>query len=321
MTVRFLKSAAVIASLAVAPVAYAQNAAPTAAAAPADFYKMKLGSFTIVALSDGIFSLPTDQLLVERTPGEVKAILTAANAPTLEPTSVNAYLIDTGSRRILVDSGSGSYFGPTLGRAITALKAAGYKPEDIDEVLITHLHPDHVGGLSVGGARVFPNATIRMAQSEHDFWLDKANLTKVDASVQSSFDAAAASLAPYSAAGRVKPFKPGETIAPGVTAVSLPGHTAGHTGYRVESVGKTLLIWGDVMHVAVVQLKDPAVTIKFDLSQAEASRSRATIMADAAKRHYLVAGAHLHFPGIGTLSKAAQEWQWTPVPATPASAQ
>lgn len=155
MTVRFLKSAAVIASLAVAPVAYAQNAAPTAAAAPADFYKMKLGSFTIVALSDGIFSLPTDQLLVERTPGEVKAILAAANAPTLEPTSVNAYLIDTGSRRILVDSGSGSYFGPTLGRAITALKAAGYKPEDIDEVLITHLHPDHVGGLSVGGARVF----------------------------------------------------------------------------------------------------------------------------------------------------------------------
>ncbi|MFA6122565.1 MAG: MBL fold metallo-hydrolase [Sphingomonas sp.] len=321
MTVRFLKCAAVIASLAVPPVAYAQNVASAPVTAPADFYKMKLGSFTIVALSDGIISLPADQLLVERTPGEVKAILAAANAPTLEPTSVNAYLIDTGARRILVDSGSGSYFGPTLGRAITALKAAGYKPEDIDEVLITHLHPDHVGGLSVDGARVFPNATIRMAQPEQDFWLDKANLAKVDASVQSSFDAAAASLAPYSAAGRVKPFQPGETIDAGVTAVSLPGHTAGHTGYRVESGGKTLLIWGDVMHVAVVQLKDPAVTIKFDLSQAEASRSRATIMADAAKRHYLVAAAHLQFPGIGTLNKAAQGWQWTPVPTPPASAQ
>ncbi|RUN75795.1 MBL fold metallo-hydrolase [Sphingomonas sp. TF3] len=322
MTVRFLKSAAVIASLAVAPVAYAQSAAPTAASTPADFYKMKLGHFTIVALSDGTIALPTDQLLVERTPGEVKTILAAANAPTLQTTSVNAYLIDTGSRRILVDSGSGSYFGPSLGRAITALKAAGYKPEDIDEVLITHLHPDHVGGLAVGGARVFPNATIRMAQSEYDFWLDKGNLTKVDGSVQSSFDAAAASLAPYSAAGRVKPFRAGETIDTGVTAVSLPGHTAGHTGYRVESDGKTLLIWGDVMHVAVVQLKDPAVTIKFDLSQADASRSRATIMADAAKRHYLIAAAHLQFPGIGTLSKSAQDWQWTPVPATPpASAQ
>ena len=125
MTVRFLKSAAVIASLAVAPVAYAQSAAPTAASTPADFYKMKLGHFTIVALSDGTIALPTDQLLVERTPGEVKTILAAANAPTLQTTSVNAYLIDTGSRRILVDSGSGSYFGPTLGRAITALKAAG----------------------------------------------------------------------------------------------------------------------------------------------------------------------------------------------------
>lgn len=321
MTVRFLKTAAAITSLAVVPFAHAQGPAPAATAAPADFYKMKLGSFTIVALSDGIFSLPTDQLLVEHTPGEVKALLAAAKAPVGIPTSVNAFLIDTGSRRILVDSGSGSYFGPTLGRAIAALKAAGYKPEDIDEVLITHLHPDHVGGLAVGGARVFPNATIRMALAEHDFWLDKANVTKVDASVQSSFDAAAASLAPYSAAGRIKPFKPGETLAAGVTAVSLPGHTAGHTGYRVESAGKTLLIWGDVMHVAVVQLKDPTVTIKFDSSQAEAARSRAMIMADAAKRHYLIAAAHLQFPGIGTLGKGAHDWQWTPVPAAPASTQ
>lgn len=314
-----IRSMGVLLALSPTPLLAQQpNGAATAEAGTAHgvtqgFQKTKLGDFTIVALDDGIFNLATDKLLVDRKPGEVKAILAADGAPTVQPTSVNSYLIDMGGRRVLVDTGSGNYFGPTLGFALGRLKSAGYRPEDIDEVLITHLHPDHVGGLSADGKMVFPNATVRLVEAERAFWLDKANASKVDDSVKSSFDAASASLTPYVAAGRVKGFKAGAVLEPGITAVSLPGHTIGHAGYRVESKGETMLIWGDVMHVALVQLKDPAVTIRFDSSPSEAYASRVRIMTEASKRRYLVAGAHLKFPGIGRIEKVGADWKWVPI--------
>jgi glyoxylase-like metal-dependent hydrolase (beta-lactamase superfamily II) len=290
----------------------ANAAEPVASATPA-YYKITLGKFTIIALNDGLFQLATDQLLVDKKPGEVSAVLAANHQPALQSTSVNAYLIDTGTKRILVDSGSGSYFGPSLGFVLKGLAAAGYRPEDIDEVLITHLHPDHVGGLSADGKMLFPHATVRLAEAERTFWLDSTNTAKVDASVKASFAAASASLAPYLAAGRVKGFKPGAVLEPGITSVSLPGHTIGHAGYRIRSAGKTLLIWGDILHVALVQLKDPAITIKFDSVPSQAFQTRTRIMADAAKHKYLIAAAHLAFPGIGTIAREASHWQWVPV--------
>jgi glyoxylase-like metal-dependent hydrolase (beta-lactamase superfamily II) len=293
------------------PAAQPQAQAPTAA--ERGFYRMKLGDFTVVALNDGIFDLATDHLLVDSVPGEVKRLLAQDHQPTTQPTSVNSFIVDTGSRRILVDTGSGSYFGPTLGFAMTGLKAAGYRPEDIDEILITHMHPDHIGGLTVAGAMAFPNATIRADKAELAFWLDKANVSKVDGSVTSSFAAAAGSLAPYLTAGRVKTFDKDEMLDPGIQSVRLPGHTIGHTGYQVQSAGKTMLIWGDVMHVASVQLKDPRITIKFDSVPAQALASRDKALTDAAKAGYLVAGSHMAFPGIGTIGRSSTDWTWTPV--------
>jgi glyoxylase-like metal-dependent hydrolase (beta-lactamase superfamily II) len=284
-----------------------------ASAPPPQVFKLQLGAFTVTAIGDGIFALPTDQLLVDPTPGEVASLLARADAPVVQPTSVNAFLVDTGRKRILIDSGGGGYFGSALGKFPQALKAAGYKPEDIDEVLITHVHADHVGGLAANGVRTFPNAVIRLAASEQAFWLDRSNTQKVDASVRATFDAVEESLRPYLAAGKVQAFAPGATLAPGITAVALPGHTIGHTGYRITSRGKTLLVWGDVMHVAAVQRVDPAITIRFDSDQAEARATRIAILGETARDHALVAGAHLTFPGIGRFSKAGSAWNWTPV--------
>jgi glyoxylase-like metal-dependent hydrolase (beta-lactamase superfamily II) len=313
MNKTLLKAAALM--IGIAPAAALAQTAPAPAVAKSGVYKMKLGDFTVVALNDGVFELATDQLLVDRVPGEVKRLLAEDKQPTTQPTSVNAYIIDTGTRRILVDTGSGSYFGPTLGFAMAGLKAAGYRPEDIDEILITHMHPDHIGGLAAAGAMAFPNATIRADKAELAFWLDKANASKVDGSVASSFAAATGSLAPYIAAGRVKTFDKGEMLDPGIYSVRLPGHTVGHTAYRVQSAGRTMLIWGDVMHVAAVQLKDPRITIKFDSEPTRALASRDKALADAAKGRYLVAGAHLAFPGIGTIGRSSTAWTWTPVGA------
>lgn len=294
------------------PFAPAAAAAPAAAQSDAGYYRMKLGAFTIVALSDGNFDLPTGQLLIEDKPGAVQSLLASAGLPGAVPTSVNAFLIDTGRKRILVDAGSGALLGPSLGKVLGNLRSAGYAPEQIDEVLLTHLHLDHVGGLAHDGKAVFANAVIRVDREEADFWQDKANTPKVDDSVKGSFDGAIASLAPYAATGRLRPFDAGATIEPGITAVAMKGHTPGHTVFRVQSGGRTMMIWGDIVHVAAVQFPDPKVTILFDSTPAQAEATREAAYADAARKGYLVAAAHIAFPGIGRVKAEGAGYAWQP---------
>lgn len=277
------------------------------------FYKLKLGSATVVALSDGSFSLPASGLMVEVHKGEVQAALANAHASDSVPTSVNAYLVDTGRRRVLIDTGSGSFLGPSLGEVEKHLEDAGYKASQIDEILITHLHADHIGGLVANGSMVYPNATIRVDAGELEFWEDRANSSKVDASVQATFDAVATALKPYEAVGHVKTLHAGESIEPGITAVAEPGHTLGHTGYRINSHGEVLVVWGDLVHLAVAQFPDPKVTIRFDSTPAIAVTTRERALAAAAKGGYLVAAAHIAFPGIGKVTKSASSYKWTPV--------
>jgi glyoxylase-like metal-dependent hydrolase (beta-lactamase superfamily II) len=286
--------------------------AATQTASPG-FYKMKLGADTIIALSDGSFALPAGQIMVEAHKGEVKDALTKAHSGATVPTSVNAFLIDTGTKRILIDTGSGAFLGPTLGEAEKHLEAAGYQPEQIDEVLITHLHADHAGGLVNKGQVVFPNAIVRVDENEARFWQDRGNIAKVDPSVQGTFDAVEAALTPYAAAGHLETFHAGEQIESGITAVSEPGHTPGHTGYRIESDGQVLVVWGDLVHLAMVQLPDPKVTIKFDSAPANAIAAREKALSDAAQKGYLVAAAHIDFPGIGKVSKTGRGYVWTPI--------
>ncbi|WP_257386194.1 MBL fold metallo-hydrolase [Tahibacter caeni] len=288
----------------------ALSAAATAAEPAAGFRRIPFGAFTVVALSDGNFDLPTDRLLVEDTPGRAVELLAQAGLPSTVPTSVNAYLVDTGRRRVLVDAGAGSLLGPGLGQVQQHLRAAGYAPEQIDDVLITHLHPDHSGGLSVEGRAAFPNAVVHVDADESAFWLDKANAARVDDNVKGAFDAAAAALQPYQAQGRLKTFRAGTRVTDGIDAVASHGHTAGHTAFRVRSGKQTLLLWGDVVHVGAVQFADPAVTIRFDSVPAEARAERLRRYADAAKHGYWVGGAHLAFPGIGRVEKDGDHYAW-----------
>ena len=184
------------------------------------------------------------------------------------PTSVNAYLINTGDKLILVDTGAATLFGPTLGNLVTNLVASGYKPEQVDAVLITHMHPDHVGGLMAGGKIAFPNATVHADKRDADFWLSAGELAKAPAAMKGFFQGAAASLDPYVSAGKFTPFDGSTELFPGIRAVAAPGHTPGHTIYVIESKGQKLVLWGDLMHVAAVQFAEPGVTIAFDTDSA-----------------------------------------------------
>ena len=291
----------------------AHAAAPMAKTQAPGFYRMALGDFEITALSDGTVELPVDKLLTHTTPAKVqKALAKSYLAAPLE-TSVNGYLVNTGAKLVLIDTGAASLFGPTLGKLVANLKAAGYQPEQVDEVYITHMHPDHVGGLMDGDKMAFPNATVRADKHDADFWLSQANLDKAPADSKGFFQGAMASLNPYVQAQRFSAFDGTTTLVPGIQAIATRGHTAGHSTFVVESKGQKLVVWGDLVHVAAVQFDDPAVTIAFDSDAKNAAVQRKAAFADAAKGGYVVAAAHIAFPGLGRVRANGKAYSWIPV--------
>ena len=300
-------------------VIFLSGVAPVFAAAPQakfpapGFFRMMLGNFEITALSDGTVDLPVDKILSNTTPGKVDQALSKVFLKAPLETSVNGYLINTGTKLVLVDTGAASLFGPTLGKLVNNLKAAGYTPDQVDAVVITHMHPDHVGGLVNDGKLVFTNATVHADQHDADFWLSQANLDKAPKESKGFFQGAMASLKPYVDSGKFKPFNGNTDLVPGIKALASPGHTPGHSTYVVESEGQKLVLWGDLMHVAAVQFANPAVTIQFDTDSKAAALQRQRAYADAAKGGYWVAAAHLSFPGIGHLRKEGRSYVFVPV--------
>ncbi len=305
--------AAVVATVAtVAAAASVHAAAPQVKASAPGYFRMMLGDFEVTALSDGTVALPMDKLLTNTTPGKIDKALAKSFLKVPVETSVNGYLINTGSKLVLVDTGAAGLFGPTLGKLVDNLKAAGYTPDQVDAVVITHMHPDHAGGLMNGDKLVFPNATVHADQHDADFWLSQANLDKAPKDAKGFFQGAMASLNPYIAAGKFKPFNGNTDLLPGIKALASPGHTPGHSTYIVESQGQKMALWGDLMHVAAVQFADPSVTIQFDVDSKAAAAQRKKAYADAAKQGYWVAAAHLSFPGIGHLRKDGKGYVFVP---------
>lgn len=283
-----------------------------AASAPEQrcFVPIRLGNLKLVALTDGEFDLPAERLLIGESAGQVSGSLARAGLPAVVRSAVNAFLIELGDALVLVDAGAGDLQGPGLGRLESSLRAAGYAPERIDAVLLTHLHPDHVGGIARAGRRVFPAATIWADAREAAFWRDGGRKALVDESVHATFDGAVASIEPYLAEGRFRTFAPGDEPVPGIRAVALEGHTVGHAGFCVESGKERLTVCGDVLHVAPVQLAEPRLAIRYDSEPARASDARERLLAEAADRGDWLAAAHAPFPGIGRIRREGKGYAW-----------
>lgn len=291
---------------------YAHAAAPAPKTQAPGWYRMLLGDFEVTALSDGTVPLEVKKLLTNTTPTRVDALLRRAFLADPVETSVNAYLVNTGAKLVLIDAGAGTLFGPTLGGLVANLKAAGYQPEQVDEIYITHMHPDHVGGLVAAGAPAFPHAIVRADRRDAEFWLAQATLDAAPESDKGFIRGAMASLDPYVAAGRFKPFDGAGELVPGIRAVPTYGHTKGHTMYVVESKGQVLAVLGDLMHVAAVQFPEPAVTIRFDTDPKLAAMERKRVYADSAARRHWLAVAHLPFPGIGHIRPDGHGYVYVP---------
>lgn len=303
-----------IAAAALCAVAFAAHAeAPQAKGQAPGWFRMPLGSFEVTALSDGTVELPVDKLLTNVKPATVQQLLARSYLKAPVETSVNGYLVNTGSKLVLIDTGAAGLFGPTLGKLVANLKASGYQPEQVDEIYVTHMHPDHVGGLVADGKPVFPNAVVRAHVKEGGYWLSEANMAAAPQDAKGFFQGAMASLKPYADAGKLKTFDAETELVPGIRAIPTVGHTPGHTIYAVESDGNRLVVWGDLMHVAAVQFVQPQVTIAFDTDSKTAMPARKKNYADAAKKGYYVAVAHVSFPGIGRLRADGAGYDWIPV--------
>ncbi len=300
----------------------AQAKAPMAQNQVPGFYRMQLGEFEITALHDGALTMDA-KLLSNIEASEIEQLTGRmfVDYPAMQGT-VNAYLINTGAHLVLVDAGASKSFNPNLSNLLANLKAAGYSPAQVDTILLTHLHPDHVGALTdAAGKPVFVGAQIFTAQKENDYWLAKDALDKAPAAKQPMFQTAQLAAAPYVANKQWHVFAEGDALIAGIKPVAAYGHTPGHTGYLVESQGKSLLIWGDVVHVHSVQFARPDAAMAFDVDQNPAMETRHSIMQQSAADKVLVAGMHLPFPGIGHVRKDGEDrYSWVPVEFQPYAA-
>ena len=261
-----------------------------------------LGKITVVALFDHPAAHD-----IKLFSGADPAVIMALAPSGLVESSVNAFLVQNGDTNSLIDTGMGSGAG---GELVHSLALLGLTPADIDVILLTHMHFDHIGGLALDGRPVYPNATLRIANAEQAFWLapDAANLK---GSPYIAFGPAKAAAAAYS--GRMQGFEFGQEAAPGIIAVRAVGHTPGHTAYLVQSEGWKLLIWGDVTHAMALQMPHPEIYPAYDYDPVTATATRETILEQVSRDNIPVAGMHIPFPGVGRVQKApAGGYNFTP---------
>lgn len=274
--------------------------------------RYRFGSITVTALCDGHFALAAHDVL-RGGQNPLGTALGRARLADIVSSHVNAFLVDDGEHRTLIDVGAGDLQDDTLGQMQARLEAAGHGVDDIDTILLTHLHPDHIGGLTRHGRAVFPRATVHVARDEARFWLGTPERDGVDTSVVATFAHAREILGPYVDDGRFRAFEPDATWHGYLFAEPMAGHTPGHTGYRLRTTARDIVFCGDLFHVAAVQLADPSVTVRYDSQAGQAHAVRETFLANASSRGDVVAAAHAPFPGIGYVSRATRGYAWMPL--------
>jgi glyoxylase-like metal-dependent hydrolase (beta-lactamase superfamily II) len=280
------------------------------------FFRLQVGDLEVTALSDGVTVIDPHWLTGKKaTMGGIEKAF--HEDPHLLDGAENGFLVNTGKQLILVDAGAGTWFGAAFGRLANSLRSAGYTVDQVDLVLVTHLHSDHIGGLTTqDGTRVFPNADIYVAKAESDFWLSPEIAAKAPKDAQPFFESAQAIAAPYIKAGKWHTFSGSEPVVDGVRVVPLPGHTPGHTGYEFSSKGQKILFWGDIIHAQRVQLQHPEVTVVFDIDPTAAAATRNQLLHKLAREDVVIAGPHMLFPGLGRLRKEGRGYFWAPVTFT-----
>jgi glyoxylase-like metal-dependent hydrolase (beta-lactamase superfamily II) len=276
-------------------------------------YHRRIGDIVVTALSDGYLD-GTVEVMQNIAPAEAERMLAERFRPGRR-TSVNCYLVYSAGRLALIETGSGDYLLPTAGKLQQNLKAAGVNPADIETVILTHMHPDHSAGLTnpKTGEKFFPNAELVVHENEPRHWQDDGAMSRADERARTLyFQCAREQMAPYH--NQMRRYRGEVEVFPGVTSVPMHGHTPGHSGYRIASGGRSLLIWGDIIHVPEVQVPRPEVTMAFDTDPQAAAATRRRVFDMVTANRQLIAGMHVHFPGFAHLVKQGDGYLMLPEP-------
>ena len=303
--------AAAVSVLPAVPVA----AAPRAPEAEqnAGWYRFGLGDFEITVVSDGNLRTPAGNLGTNVDPAEVEAFLQEHYMdPQWNYAHTNHVIVDTGEAKVLIDVGSGDRFQPTAGRLVENMEAAGLAPEDITHIALTHAHPDHVWGMldEFGDELRFPEASYAIGAAEFDWWMAPDRIDTVPEVMQPFVVGARTSLEPI--AGKTAMAADGHQLAPGVTMIATPGHTAGHMSVLVESGGDQLLVLGDAVSHPYASFERPEWQFGFDTDPVMGAATRRRLLDRAAADRLTIAGYHLPFPGVGFVQATGDAFRYIP---------
>jgi glyoxylase-like metal-dependent hydrolase (beta-lactamase superfamily II) len=311
-------------SLLAGSAALVAGADPAAAAAPpADMqapglYRYKIGSFELTALYDGIWYRPITEKFIRNAPfAEVEHALDTAFMPhdKLE-TPFTTLIVNTGKKLVLIDTGTGGQIAPTAGMIGANLAAAGIDPKAVDQIVISHFHPDHINGIKdKDNALIFPNAEIMVPEPEWAYWMDDANLNAAPPDLKLTFLNQRRIFADI--AKQVMRYEPGQEVSPGIVTLPAPGHTPGHTVFAVHSGDQSLMVLSDTAQHPAVFARHPDWQAAFDIDGDAAVATRKRLFDRAAADRMLVTGYHFPFPACGHLVKTASGYEHVPVPWQP----
>jgi glyoxylase-like metal-dependent hydrolase (beta-lactamase superfamily II) len=291
-------------------------ASPPAAAATRAWYRFPIGAFEATIVSDGPLILgPAAEAFPAAPPERIDELLAGEFLPLDRmPLEQNALIVDTGSQLVLFDTGMGTteLFGPTSGKLLAVIEAAGFAREDFDAVVVTHAHCDHVWGVMADdGSPNFPNAQIYISEADFDFWTDEAKLGRDDW-ISLFVEGARRNLIPNR--DRLVFVADGQEFLPGIQAVATPGHTVGHMSFLITSNGTTMMNIGDVIHHHVLLFNHPRWEFAYDTDPEASGEQRVRILEMAATDRIPLIGYHFPFPGIGNVARAGDAWRYVPVP-------
>lgn len=277
-------------------------------------YRYPLGDYQLTALYDGTWFLPIDDKFVRNADSAQvnKALTDAFLPPGVLPVTFTALLVNTGARLILIDAGTAGQITDTAGVMLDNLRVAGVAPADIDTVIISHFHPDHIDGIKTkDGDKVFPNAEILVPEPEWTFWMDDATMGRFTGTVHRYFLNARRIFRDI--AEDVRRFKPGAEVAPGIISIPAYGHTPGHTAFAVHSAGRSLLVMSDTVRNPYLFVRHPDWQPIFDMDGPLAVKARRAMLDRAAADRMLVEAYHFPFPACGHIVRNGAGYKLEPV--------
>ncbi len=281
---------------------------------PAGVFRSRIGKYQVTALYDGTLQVPQDVFL-----GEDRQVISntlqsggMGLAEDLVPIPVLAFCLQSEDETILIDAGLGAVdaFGPGMGLMSGALAAANTQPDDVTAVVLTHAHPDHIGGMLTGAAPTFANARVVISEAEHGFWSDAGVMAQAPDEAKGFFQLAQATFAAYG--DRLELVSSDTEVLSGMRFEAASGHTPGHSILHVDGGDHQFIMMADIVHNSVLQTAHPDVGFGFDVDPEQAAKTRAALLDRAATDNILIAASHVPFPGLGRFVRDGGGYRYVP---------